>query len=61
MHPTRSLSPDDQTGISRHMVALTTYLGHSDVRNSYWYLEASAELLSRIADNCESFVKGENR
>jgi integrase len=54
-------SPDDHSGISRHMVALTTYLGHSDVRNSYWYLEASPELLSKIAVTCESFVKGENQ
>jgi integrase len=54
-------SPDDHWGISRHMVALTTYLGHSNVCNSYWYLEASPQLLSRIADNCESFVKGESR
>jgi integrase/recombinase XerD len=54
-------SPADHTGISHHMVALTTYLGHSDVRNSYWYLEASPELLSRIAENCERFVQGESR
>jgi integrase/recombinase XerD len=54
-------SPHDDKGISRHMVALTTYLGHSDVRNSYWYLEASPELLSKIAVTCESFVKGENQ
>ena len=54
-------SPDDHKGISRHMVALTTYLGHSDVRNSYWYLEASPKLLSRIAESCERFVEGENR
>jgi integrase/recombinase XerD len=53
--------PDDHRGISRHMVALTTYLGHSDVRNSYWYLEASPKLLSRIAESCESFVEGEDR
>ena len=51
-------SPDDLTGISRHMVALTTYLGHSDVRNSYWYLEATPLLLSRMADTCEDFVNG---
>ena len=50
--------PDDLRGISRHMVALTTYLGHSDVRNSYWYLEASPMLMSKIADKCESFVNG---
>ncbi len=53
--------PDDHRGISRHMVALTTYLGHSDVRNSYWYLEASPKLLSRIAENCESFARGGSR
>jgi integrase/recombinase XerD len=49
---------DDHKGISRHMVALTTYLGHSDVRNSYWYLEATPKLLSRIAESCEDFVNG---
>ncbi len=53
--------PDDLGGISRHMVALTTYLGHSDVRNSYWYLEASPMLMSKIADKCESFVNGGKR
>jgi integrase len=50
--------PADHTGISRHMVALTTYLGHSDVRNSYWYLEATPTLLARIAQTCEAFVNG---
>jgi len=49
---------DDHEGISRHMVALTTYLGHSDVRNSYWYLEATPKLLYRIAVSCEDFVNG---
>ncbi len=54
-------SSGDYEGISRNMVALTTYLGHSDVRNSYWYLEASPQLLSRIAKNCESFARGEEQ
>ena len=53
--------PHDHTGISRPMVALTTYLGHSDARNSYWYLEATPTLLTRIADTCEDFVNGGNR
>jgi integrase len=53
--------PEDHTGISRHMVALTTYLGHSDLRNSYWYLEATPTLLARIAERCEDFVNGGNR
>ena len=50
--------PVDHTGIAPHMVALTTSLGHSDVRNSYWYLEATPALLARIAEDCEAFVHG---
>jgi len=53
--------PDDLEGISGHMVALTTYLGHTDVRNSYWYLEACPMLMSKIAHECESFVNGGKR
>ena len=53
-------SPADHRSISRHMVALTTYLGHSDVRNSYWYLEATPALFSKIAQRCEDFAKGGN-
>jgi integrase len=45
---------NDTAGISRHMVALTTSLGHRDVRNSYWYLEATPVLLARIAERCEA-------
>ncbi len=53
-------SPADHRSISRHMVALTTYLGHSDARNSYWYLEATPPLFSKIAECCEDFAKGGN-
>ena len=53
-------SPADHQGISRHMVALTTYVGHRDARNSYWYLEATPALFSRIAERCEAFVEGGN-
>lgn len=53
-------APGDHQGISRHMVALTTYLGHSDARNSYWYLEATPALLSMIAQSCEDFANGAN-
>lgn len=38
-------SPGDHEGIDRHMVALTTYLGHSDVRNGYWYLGGDSRTL----------------
>ena len=53
-------SPCDHDGIGRHMVALTTYLGHSDVRNGYWYLEATPALFAKIAARCEDFAIGGN-
>ena len=53
-------SPDDHEGIGRHMVALTTYLGHSDVRNGYWYLEATPALFAKISARCEDFANGGN-
>ena len=30
---------------AREMIRLTTYLGHSNHSNTYWYLEAVPELL----------------
>ena len=50
--------PEEHKGISRHMVALTTYLGHSDVRNSYWYLEATPELMAHMAAAGEVLHRG---
>jgi hypothetical protein len=40
------------------MVALSTYLGHARVADTYWYLEAAPELMGDIADSCERFVMG---
>jgi hypothetical protein len=40
------------------MLALSTYLGHSKVSYTYWYLEATPELMADIAARCESFVTG---
>ncbi|MDE0052830.1 MAG: tyrosine-type recombinase/integrase [Gammaproteobacteria bacterium] len=37
----------------RHMLALATYLGHVDVRSSYWYLESTPVLLRGIAEAVE--------
>jgi hypothetical protein len=30
---------------AREMIKLTTYLGHSNPENTYWYIEAVPELL----------------
>jgi integrase/recombinase XerD len=50
--------PDGRDAITRHMLALSTYLGHAKVADTYWYLEAVPELMTDIADRCEHFVMG---
>jgi integrase/recombinase XerD len=50
--------PDGRDAIRRHMLALSTYLGHAKVADTYWYLEAVPELMTDIADRCEQFVMG---
>jgi integrase len=39
---------DPQT-IKRHMTALSTYLGHAHVSDTYWYLHATPILMTQIA------------
>ncbi len=39
--------------VSRHMLALATYLGHARVSDTYWYLEATPALLGGIAQATE--------
>lgn len=48
----------DHGGIGRHMLALSTYLGHSDIRSNYWYLEATPALFAKVAQACEDFATG---
>jgi integrase len=50
--------PDGRERTAKHMVALSTYLGHSKVYDTYWYFEATPELMTSIAERCEIFVKG---
>ncbi|MGA2109400.1 MAG: integrase, partial [Syntrophorhabdales bacterium] len=51
-------SPDGRERTAKHMLALSTYLGHIKVSHTYWYLEATPELMEGIAARCESFVAG---
>ena len=44
--------------VLRHMRALSTYLGHADIANTYWYLEATPVLLRMIASAAESTFLG---
>ncbi|MGH9437673.1 MAG: tyrosine-type recombinase/integrase [Terriglobia bacterium] len=50
--------PDGRDRITKHMLALSTYLGHSKVADTYWYLEATPDLMTKIADACQSFFAG---
>jgi integrase/recombinase XerD len=35
--------PDRRDQVGRHMLALTTYMGHAKVASTYWYLESTPE------------------
>jgi integrase/recombinase XerD len=50
--------PDGRDAISRHMVALATYLGHGNVAYTYWYLEAVPDLMRDIAAQVERVATG---
>jgi integrase len=50
-------SPESRDHIGRHMLALTTYLGHAHVSSTYWYLESSPQLMGDIAQACERFIE----
>jgi integrase/recombinase XerD len=48
--------PDGRDAVTKHMLALSTYLGHSTMASTYWYLEAVPELMRDIADRAEQFA-----
>ena len=45
--------------VARHFVALSTYMGHTDIAHTYWYLEATPELMTSIAAAAEALITGE--
>ena len=47
--------------VGRHFVALATYLGHADIAHTYWYLEATPDLMTDMAAAARAFVAGEDR
>lgn len=48
----------DRPGIGSHMVALSTYLGHTCVTHTYWYLHSTPLLLKQIAEAGEALHTG---
>ncbi len=55
------MSPKGRDHIGRHILALTTYLGHAHVGSTYWYLESSPQLMHDIAQACERLIKEKTR
>jgi integrase/recombinase XerD len=52
-------APQQRDHVSRHMLALSTYLGHRNISDTYWYLEATPHLMQDISGACEAFWKGD--
>ena len=52
-------SPETREAIGRHTLALTTYMGHTCVASTYWYLESTPQLMVDIAQSCAAFLYGE--
>jgi integrase/recombinase XerD len=51
--------PDGRDNVGRHMLALTTYMGHARVKSTYWYLSRTPQLMGDIAQACEAFFQEE--
>ena len=49
-------SPAGRGRCGAHMVALATYMGHVNIYATYWYLEATADLLRDVATAGEAFM-----
>jgi integrase len=56
----RSLEQCEATpqAVKKHIVALSTYLGHAHVTDTYWYLQATSSLMKHIAEVGEKLHKG---
>lgn len=49
-------APTGRSRCGAHMVALATYMGHVNIYATYWYLEATADLLRDVATVSEAFM-----
>jgi integrase/recombinase XerD len=54
----RSLEACLREEVSGHILALSTYLGHAKLADTYWYLSATPQLLSGISDASRDFLAG---
>ncbi len=50
--------PPARAAVTPHVLAASTYLGHASLRSTYWYLQASPQLLRDIASAGEAWMQG---
>jgi len=50
--------PEGRENVDRHLRALSTYMGHVKISDTYWYLESTPQLMKDITCACESFFFG---
>lgn len=58
MRALESVASEDRSRISRHQLALSTYLGHTNASGTYWYLEATPVLLNQVSAATERLHAG---
>jgi integrase len=46
----------NRRAVDRHMLALSTYLGHAHLVDTYWYLQATPRLLADVAVQSEALA-----
>jgi integrase len=46
----------DRQAVAGHMLALSTYLGHAHLSDTYWYLQATPQLLADVAAQSEALA-----
>jgi integrase len=45
-------APRDRCRIGEHMLAVSTYLGHSYIADTYWYFQHTPKLMAQISAAC---------
>lgn len=54
----RALENCQREEVVAHMLALSTYLGHARIADTYWYLQVTPQLMTGIADACQAYLHG---
>ena len=51
-------APRDRSRIGEHMLAVSTYLGHSFIADTYWYFQHTPKLMAQISAACQREFEG---